>query len=317
MKISFIRRSMNKLREYVENEVLKKSVVTRNINGHIMKISTRDKGIGIALRRMQPGDQDREPAFMEIIEQEVKPGMCVYDIGANIGHVTVNLARLVGETGQVFAIEPSPANILLLRENVSLNKYDRIVKVFEGAITNYSGDASFFMANESNLGALQKTPYVTGKISTKVETLDNFAIKNVEPDFIKMDVEGAEIEVLDGFYQTALETNKDVKILIEVHPTYYSEERSFEKQLLRYFELGFYTKYLISAGVDSPDFFVENGYQPIKSYKIGKLSRGIYEDVTNNHVVQSICSRHRQYIPNLQCFHEKIVRAIMLEKVKR
>ena len=56
----------------------------------------------------------REPEFMDIIESEVNKGDVVFDLGANIGYVTMFLASFVGSHGKVFAVEPSPHNFDIL-----------------------------------------------------------------------------------------------------------------------------------------------------------------------------------------------------------
>ncbi|MFP4029869.1 MAG: FkbM family methyltransferase [Candidatus Brocadiia bacterium] len=107
------------------------------------KLLTR--GTGYALREvcgstlcLKPGETVsdtllrfgvREPQFTRLVAAEIGEGMNVLEIGANIGHVTCMLARLVGENGAVLAVEPVPANLRLLRANISLNGYSQ-VKVY-------------------------------------------------------------------------------------------------------------------------------------------------------------------------------------------
>ena len=311
-----LRNIINRVRETVENTLIPGKTITRQVNGHRMTIAKNDTGIGLALRRMRKGDPDREPAFMEIIENEVQPGMTVVDIGANIGHVSVNLGLLVGPSGFVYALEPHPINVQLLRRNLSANGYGSRSAVYEIGVSSHEGSVEFFLAKESNLGALHQTPYGVDQITVDVISLDKFFADKSKPHFLKMDVEGAEIEVLDGFKKTALSSPRGLKILIEVHPTYYSEERNFRRQLQEYFEMGFETKFLISAGVSQPDWFRSNGLSPDKVFQIGNLSRGIYSNIPDDLVIESICNRHRQFIPKQNCYHDKIVRAIMLEKTR-
>src|SRR5260221_2192833 len=74
-----------------------------------------------------------EPAIQNILRMLVKPGAVLYDIGANVGFLTVISARLAGPSGHVFAFEPLAENVRCLKHNVQLNGFD-FVEVNEGAL---------------------------------------------------------------------------------------------------------------------------------------------------------------------------------------
>jgi hypothetical protein len=107
---------------------------------------------------------------------------------------------------------------------------------------------------------------------------------------------------------------KNCKILIEVHPQYYSEERNFAKVLENLFSLGFNVKYVVSAGVSEPDLFKEKGYKPIKTVKDKKHKRGVYDDISNEDALNFSSYIHEQKNPENGKISKKIVRSILLVK---
>src|ERR1700674_193031 len=70
-----------------------------------------------------------EPIETEIVKREVRSGEVVLDIGAHIGYYTLLFARLVGESGRVFAFEPDPANFAILSSNVAVNAYENVTLI--------------------------------------------------------------------------------------------------------------------------------------------------------------------------------------------
>ena len=144
--------------------------------------------------------------------------------------------------------------------------------------------------------------------------LEEFMKDKGYPNFIKMDIEGHEVEALEGMYNTLRDARPPVKILMEVHPMYYSKTHSLEKQLRRLIDIGFNTKYVISAGVARPDFFAKHGYEPIEVLYTGGWYRGIYTNISNEHMLIAACHEHDQFIERRSIHTAKIVRAIMIEK---
>lgn len=270
----------------------------------------------------------REPEFMDIIENEVNTGDVVFDLGANIGYVTMFLANFVGSSGKVFAVEPSPHNFDILMKNINYNNFSKRIDAFQLAISSFTGRQDFNIAAETNLNSFAFTKYTKSTISVKTTTIDDFFNGKPFPNFIKMDIEGGEVDALDGMRKTLENLRSPLKILIEIHPMYY-EEKNFRKQLLRLFNLGFKTKYLVSAGTDTPEYFRKRNYKPTKTYTTGDWRRGIYEGITNEHVLESCSSLFNDHYININWFSilknpkrffnrrvhsPKIVRAIMLQK---
>jgi FkbM family methyltransferase len=130
----------------------------------------------------------------------------VIDVGANIGYITLNVARLVGPGGRVFAFEPSEHTYRHLCENVALNKAANVT-CFQQALSDRTGEAPFIVATDDGLSRLDNRAGNTfglvmeDRMKVKVDTLDNIwqsqiAGQNVK--LLKMDIEGHEIFAMRG-----------------------------------------------------------------------------------------------------------------------
>jgi FkbM family methyltransferase len=129
-------------------------------------------------------------------EREIFPGAVVYDIGANVGYFSLLAAVLVGQEGRVFAFEPLPRNLDFLRRHVALNGLEDVVQILPVAVSENSGEAAFDLGASSAMGHLAER----GEITVEMAALDDL-VKSGElppPDFMKVDVEGAEYAALKG-----------------------------------------------------------------------------------------------------------------------
>lgn len=140
----------------------------------------------------------------ELIKSIVKPGHVVIEAGANIGSETLLLAKLV-HNGKVFAFEPLPAVSKYLKANIAINQLDAIVSVEEFALTDTTGgliDFHILNEDEANQGMGSIYPHSSAKQVVHVPQLrlDDWLVgKNLHRlDFIKIDIQGAEINLLNG-----------------------------------------------------------------------------------------------------------------------
>jgi FkbM family methyltransferase len=131
------------------------------------------------------------------VEQVVKPGDIFYDIGAHVGYYTLLGSKLVGPIGKVIAFEPNPRNIRYLNNHLRLNDITN-VEVYEAAVSGFVGTALFEEGPSSSEGRLSDHD----GFLVKTINLDEFLSANpsLVPKVIKIDVEGAEREVLSGGY---------------------------------------------------------------------------------------------------------------------
>jgi FkbM family methyltransferase len=151
------------------------------------------------------------------VARVVQPGMTCFDIGANVGYYTLLTSVLVGASGKVFAFEPVPGNIALLWRNVRINRCGN-VQVFELAVSDSDGVARFAEQPSRSRGHLD----ADGSLEVRCASLDSLSAEGAisAPHVLKIDVEGAELEVLQGA-RRILETAKPVIFLAthgpEVH----------------------------------------------------------------------------------------------------
>ena len=119
----------------------------------------------------------------------------VFDIGANAGFYTLLASVLVGPQGRVFAFEPDPRNVRYLKEHLWINRIKN-VSVVEAAVADSDGTANFDAGPNLSMGHLA----ADGCIAVRTVCLDAM-VQSGElpaPDYIKVDVEGAEVQVLHG-----------------------------------------------------------------------------------------------------------------------
>lgn len=159
-----------------------------------------------------------EPKSTKLMVQYVKPGGIAYDLGANYGMHTLLLAKLVGPTGRVYAFEPNPEVLSALDEALELNHFTTATTV-QRAISDEVGKAVFDRADHRGAGHLVTAATVPSGLTFDVETttLDQFVFTdgNAPPDFIKVDIEGAESVALRGGLQV-LARYRPI-LLIELH----------------------------------------------------------------------------------------------------
>ncbi len=153
------------------------------------------------------------------MQKFVKAGDTVYDIGAHFGLYTLLLSRLAGETGKVFAFEPNPE--LLPSLKLTLEPLAN-VKLYEIALSDREGEAKLFVPEDASMAGLTDwTGGVAGNVhnvSCKMQRLDDLIEQDKLPlpDFIKCDVEGAELLVFSGAARSLDRVDAPV-ILFEVN----------------------------------------------------------------------------------------------------
>lgn len=156
----------------------------------------------------------------EFLGEKIKPGMLVYDIGANRGQMGLFFSKYVGSNGKVFCFEPMENLVTELKNNLAVNQVKN-VQVYPYALSSHNGKAVFqYAEDKSTQGKLEnvENTYVTENtrsVEVQTMTLDSFITDdNNLPDILKIDVEGAAGEVFKG--ATNLLDHKP-KIYLELH----------------------------------------------------------------------------------------------------
>jgi FkbM family methyltransferase len=182
------------------------------------------RGVGNGLR-IDPGGRragyvlgTSDPEEQEWLARHLRPGDVLYDLGANVGFFTLLGARLVGDTGKVFAFEPLKENFAQLEKNVSLNRFEQVVPV-RAAVAATEGSARFggSSSRTDNTRILRVGEPAYAAEEVPVVALDAWRRRTASepPTTIKMDVEGAEIDALEGARETIAEFKPT--LLVEVH----------------------------------------------------------------------------------------------------
>lgn len=162
-----------------------------------------------------------EPDLQDALKALVQPGWTVYDVGANVGYITLMLARLTAPDGRVFAFEALPANQERWRHNVACNALEGRVHLVPAAVTDACGAARFLIGPSDDMG---KAAGSAGRSLDYAETievpalsLDDFvyAQGNPPPALVKMDIEGGEVLALPGMRRLLQEARP--VLLLELH----------------------------------------------------------------------------------------------------
>lgn len=137
-----------------------------------------------------------------VLDHVLQPGQAVLDVGANYGHFTLAAAAAVGPQGHVVAVEPNPAAHARLACHVALNRLDQ-VRIAQIGLSDAEGELELFVpginSGEASFapGAYQNVRRVTCPVST-----GDLLLAGQRVDFIKIDVEGFELNVLRGLETT-------------------------------------------------------------------------------------------------------------------
>ena len=198
----------------------KDAVIVREIQGSQMCLDVRDKGVSRELALVGV----REGLFTQTLQGALKEGDCVVDVGANIGYYALMEARLLGPRGRVYAIEPVPHNMELLRESVRLNGYENI-ETFPIGIGSSNGTSTMYLSDHPNWCSFYPPRKIVGTINVQIASLDTFLKDKRRPDLLRMDTEGYEYEILAGM-NGILASGIPLKLLIEFHPDIMGRERA-------------------------------------------------------------------------------------------
>lgn len=139
----------------------------------------------------------------------VRPGDTVFDCGAHQGYYALLLSRMVGPSGKVYSFEPFPILTDVIDCNIELNQASN-VKLYRVGLSNIKTKIQGSL-NEENVGITRHQDAV----DIELDTLDNYA--HLKPNFVKLDVEGAEVNALQGAAKLLQQTPN---LYIEVHVQY-------------------------------------------------------------------------------------------------
>lgn len=240
----------------VQRHVLRRRYIEKRVNDYRLLLDSRDPGISRQL--LNRGTRELEQRHL--VEHVLRPGMTAFDLGANVGYYTVMMARLVGESGRVYAVEPFPDSFRLLEGNIHRNRL-RNVLVENVAIGASDGEEQLLLAEKSNwhsLHAPQLDPQVgwhakytrdfVGSIAIRTRSLATYLSGKGPIQLLRMDLEGYETEILKSVIDLPRAQTSELRILFETHPEFYDPARNDMRSVLERLcgRQGYGIEYLIS-----------------------------------------------------------------------
>lgn len=157
-----------------------------------------------------------EAHVQEALCDNLKEGDIFYDVGANVGYFSLLGLKLVGPKGYVYAFEPLPDHVTTLRHNMYSNGFSNYT-VVPDAVSNFVGKSDFYLEGGGRSETSSFTPRLGGiPLVVNTITLDAFVKKTPWPNVIKVDVEGAEVLVLQGALQILSKASAPIWI-VEIH----------------------------------------------------------------------------------------------------
>lgn len=140
-----------------------------------------------------------EPDQTNSFVREVKPGDCVFDVGAHVGWYTLLSSKLVADSGKVFAFEANPRNYWYLERHIQSNGLSQNVEAIHLGLSDKKGIMYFQSGTGTGTGHLAES----GEVCVETSSIDLICEeKGCAPTHIKIDVEGGEVEVLRGAART-------------------------------------------------------------------------------------------------------------------
>jgi FkbM family methyltransferase len=206
-----------------------------------------------------------EAHILRAMARFIKPGSRILNAGSHIGLEAITLGRIAGPTGQLYIFEPMPTTYSIVLKNVYLNNLSSMASVYNlGCSDKYAtGVISTPLANTGNsivyTNESMAKPPQNGEIRNQIETdrMDAVLPEGTELDFLLIDVQGLEVECLEGLKETMLRS-PNLVLCVEWMGTSYTAGMSSRRRedLLDWFQNRKYKTYMLRA--------IRSGCQPDK-----------------------------------------------------
>jgi len=303
------RRSFNGVSVALQRRLLRKRYFERGIHDYRLLLDSADPGINRQLLR----GGAREPEQKYVLERHLRRGMYALDLGANIGYYTVMMARLVGEQGRIYAVEPHPDNYALLSANVRRNRVTQVA-MENVAIDVQDAQRPLLTVDHCNWHSFHDPRITTDApwkshyrrrmkepVLVRTRALSRYLEDKPQLDLLRMDLEGYEVEILDALAALPSSLTRRLHILMETHPEFYHPRRHDMRAVLQrlHERHGYRVKYLISDCQHGsrrmphlqPAMLVlqRHGYGPRHILKMFD-SRAIYMGVAMRDAIELICT---------------------------
>jgi FkbM family methyltransferase len=171
-------------------------------------------------------ESDYEADNYTFLQQQAKPGMHIIDIGAHLGLFSSTSSQLVGPEGKIICFEPTPGTYAVLKETLRLNHCDNVTAL-QAAVSSKEGTATFYISSTAGCNSNSLIKNNLSKQSSaydvRLVTIDGIVAEYaLHPSLIKVDAEGAELDVLKG----GTKTFRDSKpiLILGLHPEFITEK---------------------------------------------------------------------------------------------
>ena len=160
-----------------------------------------------------------EPGTAAVAQALLEPNDLAIDVGANVGALSLAMARSVAPHGHVLAIEPTPRTAKLLRRTCALAGLEQIIQIEECAVGAKDGTAMLAIGATCGHNSLLPLDKATDSIEVRVRPLDALLPSETRPALVKIDAEGFELEVWRGMERLLRET-PDLAVIVEFGPSH-------------------------------------------------------------------------------------------------
>ena len=220
--------------EILQEVYLKHPITLRHTYGFDISLDPQDLGISPSIGVLGWYELRTTELFLQLLEK----GATVIDVGANVGFFTLLAAKLVGKEGIVLSFEPEFTSFSLLSGSVQRNNFSNI-KLSQKCVSDIDGKKTLYLSSTRHRGMHSivrdsggtKVTVPSTRLDTEVARL---GIERV--DLLKIDVEGAEPEVLNGASKLLSEGRIRNMIIEWEHPEIWSQHEKLVRYLLSTFD---------------------------------------------------------------------------------
>src|SRR5262245_13031463 len=191
---------------------------------------------------LETGELERGTRIL--IQKYLRPGNVFIDVGANVGMHTLAAARAMQGQGKIIAFEPFEPTMRMLEKSIWMNGFSSMTEIHQAAVFNAAGRQQLFIGATSghhSLFALEPSPNnAQGPGKVPLVRLDSVIAAGQRIDLMKIDVEGAELEVIEGAV-SLIADNPEIALIVEFGPSHLRRTGRTPSQWLDSFnQLGLY-----------------------------------------------------------------------------
>ena len=191
---------------------------------------------------LETGELERGTRIL--IQKYLRPGNVFIDVGANVGMHTLAAARAMQGQGKIIAFEPFEPTMRMLEKSIWMNGFSSMTEIHQAAVFNAAGRQQLFIGATSghhSLFALEPSPNnAQGPVEVPLVRLDSVIAAGQRIDLMKIDVEGAELEVIEGAV-SLIADNPEIALIVEFGPSHLRRTGRTPSQWLDSFnQLGLY-----------------------------------------------------------------------------